>query len=32
MIVQAPTGLGKTAAVTFPVLREAMGEDKKRFT
>lgn len=29
LMVQAPTGLGKTAAVTFPVLREAMSRGQK---
>jgi DNA excision repair protein ERCC-2 len=29
VLVQAPTGLGKTAAVTFPVLKEAMARGQK---
>ncbi len=29
ILAQAPTGLGKTAAVTFPVLREAMTRGQK---
>lgn len=31
LLVQAPTGLGKTAAVLFPVLREAMARDLRVF-
>ncbi len=29
LLLQAPTGLGKTAAVTFPVLKEAMARGQK---
>lgn len=29
VIIQAPTGLGKTAAVTFPTLKEAMARGQK---
>jgi DNA excision repair protein ERCC-2 len=29
LLVQAPTGLGKTAAVTFPMLKEAMSRGQK---
>jgi len=29
LLLQAPTGLGKTAAVTFPLLREAMSRGQK---
>lgn len=29
MLIQAPTGLGKTAGVLFPVLREALGRGQK---
>lgn len=29
LMIQAPTGLGKTAAVTFPVLKEAMERGQK---
>ena len=31
LLVQAPTGLGKTAAVLFPVLREALARDLRVF-
>ena len=31
LLVQAPTGLGKTAAVLFPVLREALANDLRVF-
>lgn len=29
LLVQAPTGMGKTAAITFPVLKEAMSRGQK---
>lgn len=29
MLIQAPTGLGKTAGVLYPVLREALGRGRK---
>lgn len=31
LLVQAPTGLGKTAAVLFPALRKALAEDQRVF-
>ncbi len=31
LLIQAPTGLGKTAAVLFPVLREALARDLRVF-